>query len=243
MSTIQTLLPGDVIDASVLPTAQKRKLGLGIKQDTSSNDFISTIAGPLQVDHRKKSAQISTSNARYIPKQGDSVIAQVRGASFETFHLFINSYSPQATLSHFAFEGASKKTRPQLKNGDIVYAKVAFAQRNMDIELTCINPNTGKADGLGPLTEGMVFDVSLELADRILRKQLAGVLDELGGKIPGGFEIVVGRNGKVWIDCADAGAKGIVAIGRVLQQVDEQALTEKEQKKLVNRVVKETGLG
>lgn len=243
MTDTQVLLPGDTIDSSLLPTAQKRKIGLGINQDSTSNDFISTIAGTLQIDHRKKSAHIPTPHARYIAKQGDSVIAQVRGASFETFHLFINSYSPQATLSHFAFEGASKKTRPQLKNGDIVYAKVAFAQKNMDVELTCVNPSTGKADGLGPLTAGMVFDVSLEFADRILRKQGVGVLDELGSKVPGGFELVVGRNGKVWIDCAEAGLKGIATVGRVLQQVDEMSLTEKEQKKLVNRMVKETGLG
>lgn len=124
-----------------------------------------------------------------------------------------------------------------------MYAKVAFAQKNMDVELTCVNPSTGKADGLGPLTEGMVFDVSLEMADRMLRKVGVSALEDLGGKVPGGFEIVVGRNGKVWVDCAEAGVKGTMAVGRVVQQIDELGLTEKEQKKLVTRTVKETGLG
>ena len=242
MTDALVVLPGDTIDADYLPTAQKRKIGQGINQEFNSNDFTSTIAGQVLVDHKKKAASISTPHGRYIPRQGDSVIAQVRGASFETFHLFINSYSPQAILSHFAFEGASKKTRPQLKNGDLVYAKVAFAQKNMEIELTCVNPSTGKADGLGPLTEGMVFDVSLEFADRLLKKQLALMMEELGSKIPGGFELVVGKNGKVWADCADAGVKGVIAIGRVVQQADENGLQEKEQKKLVNRTVKEMGL-
>ena len=160
-----------------------------------------------------------------------------------TSHLSINAYSPQAILSHFAFEGASKKTRPQLKNGDLVYARIAFAQKNMDVELTCVNPSTGRADGLGPLTDGMVFDISLEFADRLLKKQLAPMMEELGNKIPGGFELVVGKNGRAWVDCADAGVKGIIAVGRVLQQVDEGNLQEKEQKKLVNRTVKDLGLG
>lgn len=243
MTDILVTIPGDIIDASYLPTAQKRKIGLGIKQDASSNDFTSTIAGRLDVDHKKKAAFISSPHSRYIARTGDLIIGQVRGASFETFHLHINGYSPQGILSHFAFEGASKKTRPQLKTGDVVYARVAAAQKNMEIELTCINPNTGKADGLGPLNDGMLFDVSLEFADRLLKKQLAPMLDELGAKIPGGFEIVVGKNGKVWVDCGNAGPRGIVAIGRVLQQADESGLQEKEQKKLVNRTVREMGLG
>jgi len=243
MAETLVVLPGDTVDATYLPTAQKRKIGLGIKQEFHSNDFTSTIAGRVEVDHRKKAAQITTPNARYVARAGDSVICQVRGASYETFHLHINAYSPQAILSHFSFEGASKKTRPQLKTGDVVYAKIASAQKNMDVELTCVNPSTGKADGLGPLTDGMIFDVSLELADRLLKKQLAPMMEELGNKIPGGFEIVAGKNGKVWVDCADAGAKGIIAVGRILQKVDEEGLQEREQKKLVNRTVKELGLG
>ena len=243
MADVLVVLPGDTIDASYLPMAQKRKIGLGIKQEYNSNDFTSTVAGRVEVDHRKNAAQISTPNARYIARAGDSVICQVRGASFETFHLYINAYSPQAILSHYSFEGASKKTRPQLKTGDVVYAKIATAQKNMDTELTCVNPSTGKADGLGQLSEGMIFDVSLELADRLLKKQLASTMEELGKKVPGGFEIVVGKNGKIWVDCADAGARGIIAVGRILQKIDEEGLQEKEQKKLVNRTVKEMGLG
>lgn len=243
MTETLVTIPGDAIDASLLPTAQKRKTGRGIHQHFGSNEYTSTIAGRLEVDHKKKSIAISTPRTRYIPSQGEAVIAQVRGASLETFHLLINGYSPSAILSHFAFEGASKKTRPQLKNGDVVYAKIASCKKNQDIELTCVNQSTGKAEGLGPLKDGMIFDVSLEFADRILKKQLTAMLEELGNKIPGGFELVVGRNGKVWVDCADAGAKGIIAVGRILQQVEEQGPQDKEQKKIVNRVVKELGLG
>lgn len=243
MTNRVVVLPGDTIDAAYLPTAQKRKIGLGIKQESNSNGFTSAIAGRVEADHRKKTAQISTPQARYVAKTGDNIICQVRGTSFETFHLYINAYSPQAILSQYSFEGSSKKQRPQLKTGDVVYAKIVSAQKNMDIELTCVNPSTAKADGLGPLNEGMVFDVSLEFADRLLKKQLASLMDELGSKIPGGFEVVVGRNGKVWVDCAEAGAAGIIAVGLVLQKVDEECLAEREQKKLVNRTIKEMGLG
>lgn len=235
------MLPGDSIDIQLLPTAQKRKLGLGIKQEIDSNEFTSTVAGSLAVDHRRKAAKIS-SNGRYISEKGDNVICQVRGASFETFHLFINPFSPQGILSHFAFEGASKKTRPQLKNGDVVYAKIVAAQKNMDVELSCVNPSTGKAEGLGPLTEGMVFDVSRETADRLHRKDVE-IMKELGEKIPGGFETIVGKNGRVCIDCAEAGMRGTIVVGRILQMIDEGVLSDKDIRKTMNRIMKELGLG
>jgi len=244
MAQPEVLLPGEPVPSDQIPTSQKRRIGQGLKNPTNTEDYVATIAGQLVVDYKKKSAQISTPHARYTARAGDLVIAQVRGTSFETYHLHINAYSPQALLPQLAFEGASRKTRPQLKSGDLVYAKVVSAQKNMEIELSCVNPATGKSepDGLGPLNGGMVFDISLGLAERMTKKQGVVILDEIGTKLPGGFEIAVGRNGKVWVDCPDAGVKGICAVGRCLKQTDENTLNEKQQKKLVNRISLELGL-
>ncbi|EXJ77663.1 hypothetical protein A1O3_09892 [Capronia epimyces CBS 606.96] len=245
MATPQIVLPGEYIPAGQIPTSQKRRIGHGLRPDPDTGSFMATIGGLLDVDWRKKSAQISTPNARYIPKPGDLVIAQFRASSTDYFHLFINAHSPQAILPQLAFEGATKKTRPQLKANDLVYAKVVSAQKNMDIELSCVNPSTGKAepDGLGPLTGGMVFDVSPGLANRLLKKQNVLAMDDLGARLQGGFEIAVGRNGKVWVDCPEAGVKGICAVGWCLRQMDETDLGEKEQKKLVNKIMAEIERG
>ncbi|KAL2430804.1 hypothetical protein ABEF95_013476 [Exophiala dermatitidis] len=239
MATPQIVLPGEHIPATLIPTSQKRKIGHGLLPDPESDSFIATIGGLLQVDWRKKSAQISTPNARYIPRPGDLVIAQFRASSTDFFHLYINPHSPQAILPQLAFEGATKKTRPQLKANDLVYAKVVSAQKNMDIELSCVNPSTGKSepDGLGPLTGGMVFNISPGLAERLLKKQNVLAMDELGARLQGGFEIAVGKNGKVWVDCPEAGVKGICAVGRCLWELDEREMGEKEQKKLVNKIL------
>ena len=158
--------------------------------------------------------------------------------------VYINAHSQQAFLPQLAFEGATKKTRPQLKPNDLVYAKVVFAQKNMEIELSCVNPSTGKAepDGLGPLTGGMVFDVSIGLADRMLKRDGVEFLEELGAKLPGGFEICVGKNGRVWVDCPDAGVRGVCAVGRCLTEIDQGLLPPKEQKKLVNKIISEVGV-
>lgn len=245
MADTTILLPGDPIDSSLIPTSQKRRIGHGLKQDLGTGEFTSTIAGCLDVDFRKKSANIAVPHARYIPRNGDLVIAQVRTGSQDFFYLYINHYSTQAILPHLAFEGATKKTRPQLKPGDLVYAKVVSAIKNMEVELSCVNPSTGKAepDGLGPLTGGMLFEVSTGFADRLLKKQGVNCMDELGARLAGGFEIAVGRNGKVWVDCPEAGVKGILAVGKCLKEADGGKLQEAEQKKLVNRVLREMGNG
>lgn len=245
MSETIVLLPGDVIEETAVPTSQKRRIGVGFKQDIKTNEFTSTVAGTLDVDFRKKSARVAIPHSRYIPRPGDLVIAQVRSGAQEFFFLYINHYSPQAILPHLAFEGATKKTRPQLKPGDLVYAKVVSANKNMEVEVSCVNPSTGKAepDGLGPLTGGMLFDVSTGLAERLLKKQGVNVMEELGSRIPGGFEVAVGKNGKVWVDCPEAGAKGILAVGKALTQTDDGNLQEKEQKKIVNRLIHEMGSG
>jgi exosome complex component RRP40 len=242
----EILLPGDAIEPNSLLASQKHRLGPGIRKRAGDHEgYTSAVAGLLQIDQRKRNAAVSTPHARYVPRVGDLVVAQVNRSSQDFFHLHITSHSLPACLPQLAFEGATKKTRPMLKPNDLVYAKVLFAQKNMEVELSCVNPSTGKAqpDGLGPLTGGMLFEISTGFADRLMTKQGVVVLDELGAKLPGGFEVAVGRNGKIWVDCADAGVKGICAIGRCLQQTDENNLTEKEQKKLVSRVVAEMSSG
>ena len=243
MEAPQIFLPGDVVPSNLLPTAQKRKIGHGLYQEPASEDFKCSIAGPLEVDYRKKAAYIQTPNARYVPKVGDLVIAQVRGQSQEYFHLYLSPNGHQAILHQLNFEGANKKTRPKLESNDLVYAKIVFVQRNMDIEISCVNPQTGKAepDGLGPVTGGMVFDVSVGLAERLLKRQDVSFTDDLGAKLQGGFEMCIGRNGKVWVDCGE-NVRAACAVGRCLGEMDQQVLDAKAQKKMVNRIVNELGV-
>ena len=137
-----------------------------------------------------------------------------------------------------------------LKTGDLVYAKVTLAKRGMELELSCVNPGSGKAEGgMGPLNGGTVWDVSSGFAERLLDRKNGGVvvLEVLGEKLRGGFEVAVGRNGRVWVDCpgnegVGAGIKGMVAVGRCLKLADDGGLTEKEQRRCVGRVLSELGI-
>lgn len=202
---------------------------------------------------------LPTPKRRYVPIANDLVIAQIHHSSPDYFHCMITPQAPQVLLGQLAFEGATKKTRPMLRQGDLVYARVLSTGlgAGAEVELTCVNPATGRAEpgGLGPLTGGMVFDISTGMAARLMRASSSSaenqegvdglvVLDELGKKLEkvGGFEIAVGRNGKVWVDCANGGdsaIKATVAIGRCLSAIDEHNLNPADQKKLVSRILRE----
>ncbi|KAK0542655.1 exosome non-catalytic core subunit rrp40, partial [Tilletia horrida] len=108
----------------------------------------------------------------YIPAPSDTVIGQItaRGPDFYTVSL-LSSHT--AALPVLAFEGATKRHRPNLRVGSLVYARVVSAERHTDPELSCVNPVNGKSDGLGELKVAerevgcaMVFKISLGLASR-----------------------------------------------------------------------------
>lgn len=109
--------------------------------------------------------------------------------------------STVALLPHMAFEHVTRKTRPQLGPGSLVYARVesvgfgsggggsggAAATSSSiqgvlsdNVELTCLadpaaaGPGRGKkaaSEGLGPLTGGTVVPVSLGLARRLMLRR------------------------------------------------------------------------
>ncbi|PLB45740.1 exosome complex exonuclease Rrp40 [Aspergillus steynii IBT 23096] len=273
MSSPLILLPGDEVPSEHLPSHDSAPLRLGpglrllsqpstspAPTDASTHVLSATQAGILSTDPKRNAVSIlSFPNRRYVPTTNDLVIAQIHHSSPDYFHCMITPQTPQAVLGQLSFEGASKKTRPMLKQGDLVYARVLSTGLGpgAEIELTCVNPATGKAEpgGLGPLTGGMVFDLSIGMAARLMRAGSSTsdnedgveglvVLEELGRKLEkiGGFELAVGRNGKVWVDCANGGesaVKATVAIGRCLNTIDERNLQPADQRKLVSKLLRE----
>ena len=211
---------------------------------------------------------------KYTPHLHDPVIAVINRSSADFYHCTIpNSRSTAALLPHLAFENATKKTRPNLSAGTAVYARISLASKHMDPELECSDPATGKSHGYGELKGGMLFDVSLGMARRLLGdgKKLRhlkirnGEVRSVGGGGGGGsgggrggddgkmstglevieelsqrfgFEIAVGRNGKVWVDSEDV--RTTLCVGRCI--VQGQFLTGEDQRRLVRAKIKELGL-
>lgn len=190
---------------------------------------------------RSYGSRLMTDFMQYIPVVNDLVIATIHHSAVDVYYAAITDHTAFASLPQLSFEGASKKTRPQLVSGSLVYARITLANKHMDPELECMSSSTGKSEGLGPLTGGMLFDISVGMARRLMMPRPAEqgrviVLEEIGGAGVA-FEIAVGRNGKVWVNSKKV--KATLAVGSAIQETDEKGLGVDEQKKLVRRLLKD----
>ncbi|KAG7291761.1 hypothetical protein NEMBOFW57_001781 [Staphylotrichum longicolle] len=225
------VLPGETIDPSLIPSHPKHplRLGPGLRHIPPS-DIVPTVAGQLITNPVKNSMWVEYNSQRYIPSVGDIVLAQILRSTTDFYLCTLSQHTAPATLPHLAFESATKKTRPNLAPGQLVYARVTLANKHMDPEVECVSAATGKAEGLGPITgPGCAFDVSLGFARRLLMARSAedggvGVLEMLGGEEGGGLA---------------ESARTVVVVGRALQETDRAGLGMEGQRRLVKKLVRE----
>ncbi|KAM0233602.1 hypothetical protein ACHAP5_010333 [Fusarium lateritium] len=236
------VLPGDSIDPSLIPSHPKKplRLGPGLRH-VPPNDIVPTLAGQFVTDRPKNAIRVENARGRYTPRVGELVIGTVQRSAADFFYVTLSDYTAPALLPQLSFEGATKKTRPQLAAGALVYARITLANRHMDPEIECVSSSTGKSDGLGPLTGGMLYNVSLGMARRLMmpksvQEGRVAVLEELGNAGLQ-FETAAGRNGKFWVDSEDV--KTVIAVGRAVQETDEKGLDVEDQKKLVRKIIKD----
>lgn len=130
---------------------------------------------------------------------GDNVIGLITARHGDFYKVDLASCHG-ATLSNLAFEGATKRNRPNLQIGNIVYCKVIISGKDIEPEVTCMGENL-KSNGLGELKNGFLTVVSCTLA-RKLALMSSEILDSIGKTIA--FEIVIGMNGRIWINSASS---------------------------------------
>ena len=238
------LLPGEATPSDQLPRSKKGTLTLGPGlRHIPPSTITSTTAGTLNVDHKKAALWLEHEHGRYQPAVGDLVIAQIHHSATDSYSCALTPHTPFALLGQLAFEGASRKTRPQLKSGDLVYARVCKASKYEDTEIECFNSGTGKAEGMGPLKGGMLFNTSPGFARRLMMgtdkegrsKGGVVVLEEAGEKVK--FEVAVGRNGRVWVDSGSV--RETLLVGRLLVRADEGKWDVERQKKEIKKAVKD----
>ena len=84
--------------------------------------------------------------------------------------------------------------------GDVVYAKIITASKDMEPELVCVDAY-GKKSGLGQLTGGgFLFTIPLHLVRKLLSPDSV-LLKKLGETLK--FEIAIGMNGRIWVRAAE----------------------------------------
>lgn len=192
VSVGDVVLPGDHCDEISMIGAKNRVLlGPGLRKEIIGV-FI-TKAGVL----RRKAPNtfwVDSYQKRYVPARGENVIGVVVQKLGDIFRVDVGSSMP-AALSYLSFESATKKNRPKVAIGDIVYAKMLVASKDMEPELVCVDSH-GKKGRLGVLEDGFVFKCSLNLIRKILNPQCP-LLESLKNEWP--FELAAGMNGRIWI--------------------------------------------
>uniref|UniRef100_A0A8P0PRL6 Exosome complex component RRP40 n=2 Tax=Canis lupus familiaris TaxID=9615 RepID=A0A8P0PRL6_CANLF len=131
----------------------------------------------------------------YVPVKGDHVIGIVTAKSGDIFKVDVGGSEP-ASLSYLAFEGATKRNRPNVQIGDLIYGQFVVANKDMEPEMVCID-SCGRASGMGVIgQDGLLFKVTLGLIRKLLAPDCE-ILQEVGKLYP--LEIVFGMNGRIWV--------------------------------------------
>ena len=200
------VLPGDdvtpLLAALYLPAY---RLGQGLLQ-TPAGPICATRAGILSHLPPDRFFVLS-SHRRYVPAVGDAVVGVVRDRLAEHYRVRLHG-TALAQLPLLAFDGATRRNKPDLLPGALVFARVAACSKHMEPELTCaaplgVGPKKDWVTGQGVFGElhgGRLVHASLGLARRLLDPGCA-LLSTLASRFP--FEAAVGLNGLVWVSAEE----------------------------------------
>ncbi|GAA5880127.1 hypothetical protein JCM3774_004157 [Rhodotorula dairenensis] len=223
------LLPGDALPSSSSAAPATLHLGPGLSSNSapSSHRGSETAAGGAKGKQRandagseSKTPRVAATRAgllgevhqgdkdrywiegtlkRYTPQPPEPVLGIIIARHAEGYRVDIGS-SQAAALDALAFEGATKRNKPNLKVGTLVYGHLLATPPFSEPEISCVDPSTQKASGFGELAGGFLIR-HVELGRcRALLAPKNPTLSRLGAKFP--FEIAVGMNGRVWVKAA-----------------------------------------
>lgn len=193
------VIPGDRIAA--LKGTLDPTIGPGIHR-YPLRDIIPLLSGYLNVVSASGETvvYVEANSKRYIPQVNDFVVGIITGVYAENFKVSLQKFSPSVSLSTLAFPNARKRNKPNLKVGQVVYSRVSVAGPDLETEIQCMDPETGKDGGFGPLDEeGYVFEVEQNFARELLFNKSFPALEKLAAVCA--FEIAIGMNGLIWIKC------------------------------------------
>lgn len=202
------VMPGDRIFEAEQMNKNKRKVVLGPGLTSTGDEVRATRAGILQ---KKPPCTffIDTLQRRYVPVRGDHVIGVVTAKMGDFFRVDIGA-SESASMHFLAFEGATKKNRPDVDVEDVIFGRLLVANRDTESEIVCVDSH-GKQGRLGVLRNGFLFGTSINLIRKLLRPECP-LMTALSKELK--FEVVFGMNGKIWIKAQTK--KETIAVGNAI---------------------------
>ena len=172
----------------------------------TNGNLVAKKCGVLLTDYKGKAMEETNDEVfrslgkYYSAKVDDPVIGIIVQKSSEFYKVDINSYT-HAILNTKDFEGATKKQKPNLNLGDLVFARISKVNKFDTPTLSCINPLEHKnwASGesyFGGIKNGNLFSINRLNTWSFYKENYA--LNRLNDVV--GYEIIVGFNGRMWIN-------------------------------------------
>ena len=196
------VLPGDVVTEDVTQVNKIVKLGTGLEE--RNQKIVATHAGMLRYRPPNR-FWVDFHHKRYLPTVDDCVIGKIEERNMDFYRLSIGG-STKVVLPTLAFDGASKRNRPNCQVGALVYVRMRHLSEALEPEVTCeATANEVKRDWMtgqciyGELVGGHVIRVSIPFAKSCMKDECA-VLDELARQLS--FEVAIGLNGFIWVKAA-----------------------------------------
>lgn len=171
-----------------------------------------------------------------MPCANDLVLGVVLARLTESYKVDLGA-SLMANLNFTGFEGATKKNRPNLQPGDVVFARVSVANKDLEPELVCLDGDNQAAaavvEGLGQVTDGMLFHCSVSAA-RKLQQANSWVIEGLGKHYA--FEVTVGANGMFVLHSNKP--SDTVKLGNIIMESDRIDPSSDDAKKWLSQQIK-----
>ncbi|CAM9319367.1 unnamed protein product [Hapterophycus canaliculatus] len=231
----EVVLPGDDVTETTTRTTRTLRLGPGLVQH-AQDKVLATRAGVLRY-RPPCSYWVESNGRRYGARVEDQVLGVVEDRMGEAYKVNVFG-SCSALLGMLEFDGASKRSKPNLKSGSLVFCRVAAVDKDMETELTCTSTHHGsKKDWMtGQSTFGELHGGKMERCSLLLAKSLTKpncrVLNALAKHMP--FEIAAGLNGAFWVDSGSE-AHTIVICNAIL---NSEVMTDAQTDAMVERLAK-----
>jgi exosome complex component RRP40 len=135
------VIAGENLSHRIKSQSQTVKYSIGLSK--CNNDIYSTSCGYL--NFKSSVYWVDYPRRHYYPSVGDQIVGIIddKGSDYYRVNIFCGS---SCMLSRLAFEGATKRNKPELKRGDVIYARILKCHKDFDIELTCISTSGNKKD-------------------------------------------------------------------------------------------------
>lgn len=132
------VVPGDNV-ISLVMSGLDAEIGPGIGFRSKGDQTLVVSEGAGRINPNDPTYICLENSSRiYLPQVGDKVIGIIedRGTDLYRVNIFATG---TATLNRLGFDGATKRNKPELRPGDVVYASVTSSDSLRDIEISCIS--------------------------------------------------------------------------------------------------------